>query len=295
MIDRLGGCCFRGRDSYSSDVLELRNHDVYQFLGFCLCVLEFLNIVFFINASTSKLLICSLPYWYVPYRRVMGHVWLWPVIAITLGWNAPSIILYYFVSNAVLVSGDVGLGKRWYMKYRNAWWWLNGLNVMMVDSVFVLCRITLNWYYWLPSGDDVTPRYLHFSIRSRCWIVHLMLSLNGLMSILLFELCLFIYGISLSINSHVIRYHPHFASSRPPPNVWSICSQVLATVWIFLHIYFLIIFSLAYCRLLSTNPMICFVRGREESGDVMSKLWQFVSIVSIMEILWNNHILFQRI
>ena len=48
--------------------------------------------------------------------------------------------------------------------------------------------------------------------------------------------------------------------------------------------------SLAYCRLSSTSPMIWSLYDKEWYGDVMSRLVRVFSIVSIMGVLSNNHV-----
>ena len=238
------------------------NQENIMFISFCvlsLCIRVCKDYIFLINTSTSKLFIWSSPYWYVSYLGAIVHMRLYPIATMILGWNVTSIVWYYFVSNIALVSGDVTFGSRWEMEYKNSWWWLKGLDEMMIEPVFAFWRINLNWCCWLPSGDDATPKYLYFSVDCKYCIFRLMLSLDDCISIILFVFCLFMHNVPLSMNSHMMRDHTQFVIFRPPPEVWSIWSQLLATVCRFLHIIYskLSFRSLTYYHSSFTSPMIC--------------------------------------
>ena len=151
-------------------------------------------------------------------------------------WNTPSICSYLCVSNAALVSGDVSFGSRYEIKYRRTWWWVKKLDEMMIEPIFVFCRITWNWWCWLPPGSDVTPKYLIFLVDFNCCIVRLIISLEEGICIVFSVVYLLMYGSPLSANSQVIRYYAHFVSARAPPEVWSICSQLLAAICKLSHI-----------------------------------------------------------
>ena len=113
------------------------------------------------------------------------------------------------------------------MKYRTAWWWLKGLDEIMIEPFFAFCSITWNWWRGLPSRADVTPKYLNLLIVCNCCIVRLIMLLEAWFCIVLCVVFLLKYRSLLSVNSQVIRYNAYFASSKAPPKVWSICSQLL--------------------------------------------------------------------
>ena len=128
----------------------------------------------------------------------------------TLGWNAPSILLYWLVVKAAHVRGEVNFGIRCEIKYKQAWWWLNGFDEIMNAPIFSLFQITLNWWCWFPSGAEVTPKYLHVSVVYKFGIVRRMLSFDYWIWVVLVVVLLLMYGIPLSVNSHVIKYHAHW-------------------------------------------------------------------------------------
>ena len=112
----------------------------------------------------------------------------------THGWNTPSICSYLCVSNAALVSGDVSFGSRYEIKYRRTWWWVKKLDEMMTEPIFVFCRITWNWWCWLPPGSDVTPKYLNFLVDFNWCIVRLIVLLEEGICIVFSVVCLLMYG-----------------------------------------------------------------------------------------------------
>ena len=104
----------------------------------------------------------------------------------------------------------------------------------------------------------MTPKYLHVSCMVRFCIERCFLSLDDVMSIVLLFGLVLMNGIPLDVKSHWMRYHAHLESSSAPPDVCSIYSQLLATVWRLLHIVIseLFVQSFAYFRLSSTRPMM---------------------------------------
>ena len=115
------------------------------------------------------------------------------------------------------------------------------------------------------QGFEVTPKYLHISFIFKFCIDLSLLLFDDWMLMALVCGLLFMYGIPLGVNSQAIRYHAHFDSSRAPPEVYRICSQVLAAVCRLSHIVCseLSFQSLAYCCLSSTSPMIWSLYDKE--------------------------------
>ena len=128
---------------------------------------------------------------------------------------------------------------------------------MMNAPVFSFWKITWNWWCWLQPGADVTPKYMHVSFICRFVLNDIFWSFDDWISIFLVFVLLLINGIPLGVNSPFIRYHAYLESSNTPPEVCSICFQLLAAVCRLSHFFLNFFFqSYVHCHLSSTNPMI---------------------------------------
>lgn len=111
-------------------------------------------------------------------------------------------------------------------------------DVVDQEMMWPLSTYIFSWLYILNRSSNVVVGWFYF-----------------------YCLIFFMHSIPLSIYSLVMKYYAHFLSSRPSSEVLNFCSQLLTAVCMFSYIVCskLFIQPLAYCHLLFTSPMICFV------------------------------------